>query len=139
MLLNWLKRSVNFGDGFERSEQVPFVSIYFLLVLLNVSLEMTCKNLLSFKDGNGLLHGYRQSRAQSRIIWTLNKFLGSIVEVTFYLNPVHNKATLGFFDISINIKFENLARKLSFFSNCFYYSWIWDKYFFFNYWRFFYR
>ena len=49
----------------------------------------------------------------------MNKFLGSIVEVTFYLNPVYNKVTLGFFDISINIKFENLARKLSFFQIAF--------------------
>ena len=51
MLLNWLKRSAKFGDGF-KSNEVSFVSICFSLFMLNLSQEMTDKKQL-FKDANG--------------------------------------------------------------------------------------
>ena len=52
MLLNWLKRSAKFGDGF-KSNEVSFVSICFSLFLLNLSQEMADKKQLLFKDANG--------------------------------------------------------------------------------------
>ena len=52
MLLNWLKRSAKFGDGF-KSNEVPFVSTCFWLFLLNLSQEMADKKQLSFKDADG--------------------------------------------------------------------------------------
>ena len=53
MLLNWLKRSAKFGDGF-KSNEVSFVSICFSLFLLNLSAhEMADKKQLLFKDANG--------------------------------------------------------------------------------------
>ena len=52
VLLNWLKRSAKVGDGF-KSNEVCFVSICFLLFMLNLSQEMADEKQLLFKDANG--------------------------------------------------------------------------------------
>ena len=55
MLLNWLKRSAKFGNGF-KSNEVSFASICLPLFLLNLSSqEMANKKQLLFKDANGKL------------------------------------------------------------------------------------
>ena len=51
VLLNWLKRSATFGDGFKN--KVSFVSTCFSLFLLNPSPEMADKKQLLIKDAKG--------------------------------------------------------------------------------------
>ena len=61
MLLNWLKRSAKFGDGF-KSNEVSFVSTGFSLFLLNLSQEMADKKQLLFNDANGKIALQREAQ-----------------------------------------------------------------------------
>ena len=61
MLLNWLKRSAKFGDGF-KSNEVSFVSTGFSLFLLNLSQKMADKKQLLFNDANGKIALQREAQ-----------------------------------------------------------------------------